>query len=274
MLKKNPLTTAVHAALGLATAMTVLPAMAQDEAELLEEVVVTGSRIQRANYVTASPVQQLDAEQLAFTGVTRIEDALAALPQISLDQSSGQAIESIGTATLELRNLSSSRTLVLLNGRRLPTNSPADTESGADINFIPMQLLKRVEVLTGGASSTYGADAVAGVVNFIMIDDFEGVKFNYQFSQYRHDNDGSKVGDAAERAGFDFASGSTSGGDTDDWSFILGGNLNEGRGNVTAYATYREIDGITQSERDTSACAVRADGGDCLGSGRFDAQDP
>ena len=186
MLKKNPLTTAVHAALGLATAMTVLPAMAQDEAELLEEVVVTGSRIQRANYVTASPVQQLDAEQLAFTGVTRIEDALAALPQISLDQSSGQAIESTGTATLELRNLGASRTLVLLNGRRLPSHSPNSSESGADINFIPMQLLKKVEILTGGASSTYGADAVAGVVNFIMIDDFEGVKLDYQFSQYRH----------------------------------------------------------------------------------------
>jgi outer membrane receptor protein involved in Fe transport len=263
MLERKPLALAVSAAMGLASAITTLPAHAQEEA--LEEVVVTGSRIQRANLVTSSPVQQLDAEQLTLSGVTRVEDVLASLPQISLDQSSGQAIESIGTATLELRSLGSSRTLVLLNGRRLPTNSPSDTESGADINFIPMSLLKRVEVLTGGASSTYGADAVAGVVNFIMIDDFEGVKLDYQFSQYRHDNDGNVVSRAAETIGFPYADDTVNDGDTDDWSFIIGGNLNEGRGNITAYATYRDIEGITQSERDYSACAVRS-GLTCLGS--------
>jgi iron complex outermembrane receptor protein len=265
MLSKKPLALAVNAALGFATAMTVPQVMAQEDASL-EEVIVTGSRIQRANLVTSSPVQQLDAEQLAFTGVTRVEDVLSALPQVTLDQSSGQAIESIGTATLELRQLGSSRTLVLLNGRRLPTNSPLDTESGADVNFIPMQLVKRVEVLTGGASSTYGADAVAGVVNFVMIDDFEGVKLDYQFSQYRHDNDGGFIPDAAAASGFPFANDTVNDGDTDDITFLIGGNLNEGRGNITAYATYRDIEGITQSERDYSACAIRAVGGDCLGS--------
>ena len=265
MLRKKPLSLAVNAALGFASAMTVAPVMAQEEAAL-EEVIVTGSRIQRANLVTSSPVQQLDAEQLTFTGVTRVEDVLSSLPQVTLDQSSGQAIESIGTATLELRQLGSSRTLVLLNGRRLPTNSPADTTSGADVNFIPMQLVERVEVLTGGASSTYGADAVAGVVNFIMKDDFEGVKLDYQFSQYRHDNDGNFVARAAQDAGFAFADDTANDGDTDDLTFLIGGNLNEGRGNITAYATYRDIEGIQQKTRDYSACAVRAENGPCLGS--------
>ncbi len=264
MLRKKPLSLAVNAALGFATAMTVAPVVAQEEAAL-EEVIVTGSRIQRANLVTSSPVQQLDAEQLTFTGVTRVEDALSALPQVTLDQSSGQAIESIGTATLELRQLGASRTLVLMNGRRLPTNSPNDSTSGADINFIPMALVKRVEVLTGGASSTYGADAVAGVVNFILQDDFEGVKLDYQFSQYRHDNDGNVVSRAAQDAGFAFADDTADDGDTHDVSFIIGGNLSEGRGNITAYATYRDIEGITQSERDYSACAVRSSLS-CLGS--------
>jgi iron complex outermembrane receptor protein len=218
--------------------------------------------------VTSSPVQQLDSEQLTLSGVTRVEDVLASLPQISLDQSSGQAIESIGTATLELRQLGASRTLVLLNGRRLPTNSPADTTSGADINFIPMQLVKRVEVLTGGASSTYGADAVAGVVNFIMIDDFEGVKLDYQFSQNRHDNSGNLVSRAATDSGFPSANDTANDGDISDMTFIIGGNLNEGRGNITAYATYRDIDGVAQEARSTSACAIGVDGDDsfCFGS--------
>lgn len=266
IVKKTPLASAISgitAAMALGAGSVSAPALGEEA--FIEEVVVTGSRIQRANLVTSSPVQQLDAEQIAFTGVTRVEDALAALPQISLDQSSGQAIESIGTATLELRGLGSSRTLVLMNGRRLPTNSPNDTESGADINFIPRALVERVEVLTGGASSTYGADAVAGVVNFIMIDDFEGVKFDYQYSGYRHDNSGNLVSRAAEDAGFDFARSTSTDGDTHDLSLIIGGNLEDGRGNITGYATYRDIQGIVQADRDYSACAVRS-GLFCLGS--------
>ena len=130
---------------------TMSPAFAQDE---VEEIIVTGSRIQKTNLVTASPVVQLDSEQLLFSGATRVEDVLGSLPQVYLDQSSGQSIESDGVATMQLRNLGVSRTLVLLNGRRLPINSPASDESGPDLNFIPMQLVERVEVLTGGASST------------------------------------------------------------------------------------------------------------------------
>ena len=124
-------------------------------------------------------------EQLRLTGLTRVEDALAAIPAISLDQSSGQAIEATGIATLQLRNLGVKRTLVLMNGRRLPAGTPSGgvDSSAADINLIPGQLIERVEVLTGGASSTYGADAVAGVVNFIMQDDFQGLKFDTQATE-------------------------------------------------------------------------------------------
>jgi len=266
IVKKTPLASAIGsitAAMAIGAGTISAPVLAEEA--IIEEVVVTGSRIQRANLVTSSPVQQLDAEQIELTGVTRLEDALAALPQISLDQSSGQAIESIGTATLELRGLGSSRTLVLMNGRRLPVNSPNDTESGADINFIPANLVERVEILTGGASSTYGADAVAGVVNFIMMDDFQGVKFDYQYSGYRHDNSGNLVSDAAEDAGFEYATGTKTDGDTHDLSLIIGGNLEDGRGNITGYVTYRDIEGIVQADRDYSACAVRS-GLTCLGS--------
>jgi iron complex outermembrane receptor protein len=268
--RKKPINLAVKAALSLAAATSALPVLAQDNIEPLEEVVVTGTRIQKANLVTSSPVQQLDAEQLTFSGTTRIEDVLASLPQISLDQSSGQAIESEGTATIQLRNLGVSRTLVLVDGKRLPINSPQSIESGPDLNFIPMQLVKRVEVLTGGASSTYGSDAVAGVVNFIMMDDFEGIKLDYQFSQNRHDNDGNRQATATEAVGFPVPSDTANDGDISDLTLIMGGNLDGGRGNITAYGTYRNIDGVTQSKRDHSTCAVRV-GGDgelaCLGSG-------
>ena len=120
-------------------------------------------KIKKANLESASPITQLDSEQLTLTGITRIEDAMASIPAISLDQSSGQAIESNGTATLQLRNLGTTRTLVLMNDRRLPAASPSSGSAAADINLIPGQLVERVEVLTGGASTTYGADAVAGV---------------------------------------------------------------------------------------------------------------
>jgi len=268
MLHKKPLTMAVSAAIGAAFAMGMAPANAQEE-QLVEEVVVTGSRIQRANLVSSSPVTQLDSEQLRLTGLTRVEDALAAIPAISLDQSSGQAIEATGTATLQLRNLGAQRTLVLMNGRRLPANSPngGDQSSAADINFIPGQLIERVEVLTGGASSTYGADAVAGVVNFVMMDDFEGIKIDFQAGQFRADNDGGFIADAAERAGQPFATGTATDGDQYDLTMIMGGNFDNGRGNATAFMTYRDIEGVTQASRDTSACPVRSVGGNCLGSG-------
>lgn len=277
MRKINPLCLAVSTALGTVTALGMMPAAAQEE-EAVEEVIVTGTRIQRANLQSATPITQLDAEQLQYTGVTRVEDALVALPGVQLEQSSGQAIEATGTATLELRRLGASRTLVLMNGRRLPVHSPSSTTSAADINMIPGQLVQRVEVLTGGASSTYGADAVAGVVNFIMQDDFEGVKFDFQTSTNRHDNSARDIQGAAQRAGQPFATGTSTDGQINDMTLIVGGNFDDDRGNATAWVTYRDIEGVTQAERDHSACPVR-DSGECLGSatnesGTFFFDDP
>jgi iron complex outermembrane recepter protein len=271
MLQKKPLTMAVRAALGLTTAVLAMPMLAQAQgAASLEEVVVTGSRIQKANLVSSSPVTQLDAEQLKMSGITRLEDVLKDLPQIYQTQGTGQSNGATGTATINLRNLGDNRTLVLVDGKRMPQGSPIQGGDGADINQIPGALVKRVEVLTGGASATYGSDAVAGVVNFIMIDDFEGVSLDYQFSRYRHDNDGNWIADRAEARGFGAQSGSISDGDISDMSLIIGGNLNEGRGNVVAYATYRNIEALLQSERDYSACSPNGSNTGCGGSGTHD----
>lgn len=256
MLVKNRLTMAVSAALGMSAA-AVLPSVANAQEELLvEEVVVTGSRIQKANLVSTSPVTQVDAEAFKFQGTTRVEDLIADLPAVYPGNSAGDANGATGTATIDLRNLGDQRTLVLMNGRRLPPGSPVAGGAGSDINQIPGALIERVEVLTGGASSTYGSDAVAGVVNFIMVDDFEGVKLDVQYSGYYHDNNNSSLQRVNEGRGFTPPDGTTTDGEISDISFVIGANLDGGRGNVTAYATYRDIEALRQGERDYSNCAL------------------
>ena len=137
---------------------------------------------------------------------------------------------------------------------------------GADINQIPGALIKRAEVLTGGASATYGSDAVAGVVNFIMVDDFEGVALDYQFSQYVHKNDNGEIQQIIRDKGYVVPTGTAADGDIHNISLIVGGNLGGGRGNVTAYATYRDIEAVRQGSRDYSGCALSNDGTTCFGS--------
>ena len=121
-----------------------------DPAMEIEEIVVTGSRIQRRNLVSASPVTQVDADELLFQGTVRVEDMVRTLPQVYSAQNTSQSNGATGTATLNLRNLGSERTLVLVNGRRLPAGSPIQGGIGADINQIPGALVQSVEVLTAG----------------------------------------------------------------------------------------------------------------------------
>ena len=137
MNKQRPLVTAISAAIGAIGASACLPTLAQEGQ--LEEILITGSKIQRANLESSSPITQLDSEQITLTGITRIEDAMASIPAISLDQSSGQAIESNGTATLQLRNLGTTRTLVLMNDRRLPAAFQGTPFSSTK----PIRFLKR-----------------------------------------------------------------------------------------------------------------------------------
>ncbi len=251
-------------------------AMAQDgdSKKSVDEIVVTGSRIQQTNLVTNSPVTQVGSDEISLQGTVRVEDMLRTLPQIYQNQGTGQSNGATGTATLNLRNLGDERTLVLVNGRRLPAGSPIQGGIGADINQIPAALIDRVEVLTGGASATYGSDAVAGVVNFIMRDDFEGVQLDTQYSVYQHGNDDGGIQQIVTDAGYDVASSTETNGDTKDFSIIMGGNLDGGKGNVTGYLTYRDIKPVTQAVRDYSSCALNNDATGCVGSstipqGRF-----
>lgn len=245
------------------------PVMAQTQpaATQVDEVVVTGSRIPQANLVTTSPVSQVTAEDVDVAGVTRIEDLVNQMPQAFAAQNSTVANGASGTATVSLRNLGSDRTLVLIDGRRMGYGSPAD--SAADLNQIPGQLVERVEVLTGGASAVYGSDAVAGVVNFIMQKDFEGVSLDVQIGTYQHNNDYSGAGNlrdviTARAAGnptqFMLPDDNVSDGISKDVTLVMGVNSPDGRGNITAYAGYRNNEAVLQADRDYSSCSIGSAG--------------
>ncbi|GAB3018796.1 TonB-dependent receptor domain-containing protein [Bowmanella dokdonensis] len=247
-------------------------ALAQDNAEesVVEKIAVTGSRIQRVNMVSASPVTEITAADIAITGLTRVEDILNDMPALFAAQTGMAANGSTGTATLNLRNLGPTRTLVLVNGRRLPAGSPNAGGIAPDVNQIPASLIERIEVLTGGSSATYGSDAIAGVVNFILKDDFEGFSFDFQHSFYQHNNDNDLVQEQVRALGFELPDSNVRDGHSNDFSFMIGANTADGRGYVTMYATFRDIKALTQSERDYSACALFYDANNefiCGGSG-------
>src|SRR5258708_28025740 len=186
------------ATFGVANAQTA-PAAASDAS--LQEVVVTGSRISVPNQVSISPVTFVSALEVQQSGVTRVEDLLNQLPQVFAAQGANISNGATGTATVDLRGLGAKRTLVLVNGLRLGAGDPR-TGGSSDINMIPAEMIDSIEVLTGGASSTYGADAVAGVVNFKLNDHFEGVKIVADAGIYQnHNTNGYGVIDALNAAG-------------------------------------------------------------------------
>ncbi|MBD3729029.1 MAG: TonB-dependent receptor [Sphingomonadales bacterium] len=260
-MKDSTMLKAGVAPLALGLALVSAPAFAQDvtgDTEATTDnapIVVTGSRIKQPNLESASPVTVVSSDEVLQTGTTRVEDLVNSLPQVFAGQGANYSNGSTGTATLDLRGLGSERTLVLVNGRRLVPGDP--TTSAADINVIPAALIKRVDVLTGGASSVYGADAVSGVVNFVMDTDFEGFKLDTQYSVYNHNNrNKSAYTDALDARGFGYPTGTVTDGGTFDTTLAFGAGFDDGRGHVTAYVGYRKIKAVTQANRDYSACAL------------------
>jgi len=245
-------------------------AQEQDASDSMDEVVVTGSRIVAPNLQSISPITAIGAEELNIAGKTRIEDVLNQLPQAFAAQGSNISNASDGTASVDLRGLGSQRTLVLVNGKRMMPGDP-DGGSAADLNQIPLSLVKRVDVLTGGASSVYGADAVAGVVNFVMDNEFEGVRFDYNYSFYSHENDQETAQALNEARNYALPESSVNVGYSHDYSIAVGIGGAEGRGHATFYATYREVDPVLQAQYDFSSCtlnlAAAATNFACGGSG-------
>src|SRR5215218_295199 len=256
---KFALLAAGSATLGLQS----LAAVAQDKE--VEEVVVTGSRIKMANLEGTSPVTQVTSADIATRGVTRVEDLINQLPQAFAAQNANVSNGATGTATVDLRGLGSVRTLVLVDGRRLPYGGVTSASAAADLNQIPAAMVDRVEILTGGASAVYGSDAIGGVVNFIMKKDFEGVQFDAQYGTYQHHN--SYEGDGAVKlrdvikgraatnpTAFKLPGSYVTDGDSAEFNVLMGINSEDGGGNLTAYAGVRDNEEVLQANRDYSGC--------------------
>jgi outer membrane receptor protein involved in Fe transport len=229
MFRRKPLSVAVATAIGVVSlgSMLVNPAYAQDQEQapdaeedvLVEEVIVTGSRIKRmGNLESPTPMVSLGEDQIEMTGSINVYDILNELPQSGEGFTRGNTnftVGSSGIQTVNLRGLGSNRTLTLVNGRRWVGGVPGTNI--VDLNSIPADLIQRMEVITGGASSVYGSDAVAGVVNIILKDDYEGITLEGMYGQYDE-------GD----------------GETHAFSLTMGQNFADGRGNAVFHARVDE----------------------------------
>ncbi|MBN2972410.1 TonB-dependent receptor [Roseomonas aeriglobus] len=232
----------------LSAAVAAAPAMAQvaepaetaPQAQDGGDVVVTGSRIARPDLEVASPVNVIGSEEIALRQPNTAEDLLRDLPSVRPNLGPAVNNGSDGSASVDLRGIGSNRTLVILDGRRIV---PFGLDGVVDLNVIPTGLVERIDVVTGGASSVYGADAVAGVVNFITKRNFAGVQAsaNYRISER---------GDAAQYRG----------------DLLLGANLDDNRGNVVLGIGYGNRKPLLTTSRKISEVPIGSGTGTFLGS--------
>lgn len=242
-------------------------AFAQDEEANLEEVVVTGSRLTKSNVTSSVPLVQIGAEEINSRGVARVEDVVNILPNVFVSQTAEVANGASGTSTLNLRGLGSQRTLVLIDGKRLPFGSPFS--SSANVDMVPARMVERVDIVTSGASAVYGSDAVAGVVNFITKRDFEGFEFDYQYSTNYNKNSNGYMENLLAEADF-FDPGATTTGAASLMSVLMGVNSEDGRGNITLFGTYEDMEEMLGKDRDTGACTLFGSSAPfCGGSSNF-----
>lgn len=202
--------------------------LAQSDSEETNVITVTGSRIRRPELDSVVPITSIEAEGLLRSSNVQLGDALNELPQLRGtfgSQNSGRFIGTAGLSLLDLRGLGTDRTLVLVNGRRHVTSTPGDF--AVDVATIPTELLERVDLVTGGNSAIYGSDAVAGVVNFVLRDDYEGVSLSAQ----------SGISDYGDRESYSF-------------SGTFGKNFADNRGNVAIAGEYSRQRPLFFRERD------------------------
>lgn len=230
----------------MAIAMSAAPAFAQDAdatedgdiatIETGQPIVVTGSRIVRPEVEGAAPlVAAIGSEEIETRGFVSIDEALSETPGFGVPVSAagGQSSQTVGQSFVNLFGIGSQRTLTLVNGRRFVSSNTASNFGGAnaglqvDLNVLPVSLIERIDVLAVKGATTYGSDAIAGTVNLIMKDDFEGVEISGQSGI-------SERGDLANIFG----------------SLTVGGNFNDDRGNVTLNIEYDKRDGILLNDRE------------------------
>jgi iron complex outermembrane recepter protein len=239
--KQNPIAKAVKlalfatAAVSVTSATSIFAAEAEEGEEAQKDrqvITITGSRIKSANLTSVSPLQILNSEDIIASGATNLQELLLENPTFGSPgisrTNSNFSTASAGVSLVDLRDLGSDRTLVLVNGRRMVAGVPGS--AAVDLNTIPTQFIERVEILTGGASSVYGSDAVAGVVNLVLKDDLQGSTFDVQYGE-------SKEGDN----------------ETKRVSFTTGIDSADGKGNMMFHLSYSDQGAVFSKDREPSA---------------------
>lgn len=237
---------------GAATAALSAPAVYAADEDKVERIQVTGSRIIREGAVAPTPVTVISGAELLATGATNIGEALNQLPALGSTYSLANSGRSIGTAglnVLDLRNMGTARTLVLVDGKRHVSSSAGSQR--VDVNTIPSSWVERVEVITGGASAIYGADAVTGVVNFILKEDIEGLDFSVT-KGFADDSNHSK----------------------EKFSLSYGTEFDNGNGNVAFAVEYAGQDRLRSLDRDQTAVSFTELRNQDQQPGSIDPNDP
>ncbi len=225
---------------------------------VLEETVVTGSRIPKSNLVTSIPTQILGAHEIDAAGSVDLGEILRQVPGVSLGlspESTLASTQNAGLSTVSLRNLGSNRTLTLIDGRR--TVSSSGNSQRVDLGSVPPGFVERIEVTTGGASAVYGSDAIAGVVNIILKEKFEGVELG---ARYGDSDDGGE-----EETTIDLT---------------LGKNFADGRGNIMGSFSFDKETAVLAADRDFAVIPLEFDAGELVSDlssnipgGRFEGDD-
>jgi outer membrane receptor protein involved in Fe transport len=256
-MSKNSLCAAIRRALqvsgmagaALGAASVAVTAHAQqtnpqgNQPQTLQTIVVTGSHIRRVDLETSNPVTVVSSQQIQASGALTLGDLVQSLPSMAGSATNPSVNNGGGTgaSTVSLRGLGASRTLVLIDGHRVPSNIALGAPDIApDINAIPAELVERIEILKDGASSVYGSDAIGGVVNFILKHNYQGAEFSGNY--------GISDRDDAERKGYSFMFGQTS-----------------HKASIIAGIDYNKFEGVSAGDRDYSKCAASLNGGKVLG---------
>lgn len=242
----------------VASGVSALPVQDQltdtDEAAKKDDIVVTGTRIVNPNIKSAAPIQTLSAQEIKLSGAVNIEEALNRLPQVySFNPAADQ--ESAGQAQIQLRQFgsghqSAQNTLPLIDGQRIA--GPL----AIDVNAIPTSLVERVDVLTGGAAAVYGPDALAGVVNFILKKDFEGVQIDANYGFFNHQNRRNVVTDTADKFLLPYPLGTANDGGRANLNIAAGHRFFDDRLSISGYFSYRQTDPIYFPDRSLAACQL------------------
>ncbi|MDZ3833294.1 MAG: TonB-dependent receptor [Sphingopyxis sp.] len=227
---------------------TVVDSTAQSADGASDLIVVTGSRIERSIQESAVPLQILGAEDLEESGTVDLAEAVIELPGVSASispQSSNDQIQTAGLSTIDLRRLGDDRTLVLINGKRAVSNS--GNSDRVSLSTLPSGFIKRVEVTTGGASAVYGSDAIAGVANFVLEDNFQGAEFEARY-----------------------LTPEASGGEDLELNAMVGKKFNDNRGYIMVAGSYRDVKIIAADKtRPESILALEFDDPDVAASNSF-----